>query len=254
MELVFETVKREAERFGVSVGSSEIVGLIPERALEQAAEFFLQIENFKPAMVLENRLAEAISGTMIPAGDSIRGFIDLVASPEPAPGGGSVAALVGSLGTALGQMGIRISQKKKALQQHSERYADVLDRLTPYTSALLELVEADADSYTQVLHAYRLPKDSPGRDDAIQQAIVRATDIPARTATCAAEALRLLEDIRSVIYANVKPDFEVGLQMLRTSLRSAIASIRTNLVDIKDPDVRIRYEDMITGWEHMLKS
>lgn len=256
IELVFETVRREAERYGVHVAGSEIVGLIPQRALEQAAEFYLRVENFRPAMILENRLAEVTSVAAAGGGkmaDALRGFVDRVASSDPMPGGGSVAALAGALGAALGQMAIRITKDKKNYEQHAERYLDALDRLAPYSAALLELVDADSDAYGGVMNAYKLPKQSPEREKAVQAALIRATEIPSRTANCAAEALRVLEELRSIIHINVASDLNVGLQMLRSSLRGAIANMRTNLVDVKDTEVRIRYEDMIVNWEQSLR-
>jgi glutamate formiminotransferase len=266
MEIVFETVRREAERYGVSVAGSEVVGLIPQRALEKAAEFYLRVENFKPEMILENRLEQLMSGEgqrgqpPLPPpsrdvldADVVRPFVDRVASPEPAPGGGSVAALAGALGAALGQMAIRITKGKKDYVQHADRYADALDRLAPYTSTLLELIDADSQAYALVMAAYKLPKDSPQRDKAIQDGLIRATEIPSRTAQCAAEALRVLEQLRPVIHKNVASDLQVGLQMLRSCVRGAVANMRTNLADVKDSEIRIRYEDMITGWEQALR-
>src|SRR5213593_760224 len=99
VELVFETVGREAEQYGVSIAGCEIVGLIPQKALEQAVEFYLRVENFSPEMILENRLAEVIAQAPAQASsmaDMLRGFLDRVASAEPTPGGGSVAALAGA--------------------------------------------------------------------------------------------------------------------------------------------------------------
>jgi glutamate formiminotransferase/formiminotetrahydrofolate cyclodeaminase len=256
IELVFETVQREAARYGVSVAGSEIVGLIPQRALEQAAEFYLRVENFKPAMILENRLAEVMSAAAPGTGnlaDGLRSFIDRVASADPMPGGGSVAALAGALGAALGQMAIRITREKKNYQQYADRYMDALDRLAPYTATLLELVDADSEAYGRVMEAYKLPKDSPEREKAVQEALIRATEIPSKTANCASEALRVLEELRSIIHANVASDLNVGLQMLRSSLRGAILNMRTNLTDVKDAEVRIRYEDMIVSWEQSLR-
>jgi glutamate formiminotransferase/formiminotetrahydrofolate cyclodeaminase len=253
MELVLETVRREAERYGVTIGSSEIVGLVPQKALERAAEFYLQVENFKPEMVLENRLEQVMSTSSSSMADSIRPVVNRVASADPVPGGGSVSALTGALGAALGQMAIRITQEKKSFQQHADRYTDALDRLAPYTSALLELADADSEAYSRVMAAYKLPKGSMDRDKAVQDGLTRATEIPSRTANCAAEALRVLEELRSIIHANVASDLQVGMQMLRASLRGAISNIRTNLSDIKDANVRIRYEDMIVSWEQTLR-
>jgi formiminotetrahydrofolate cyclodeaminase len=185
--------------------------------------------------------------------DSLRSFVDQVAAAEPVPGGGSVAALAGAMGAALGQMAIRITKEKKDYRQYAERYADALDRLAPNASTLLELVDADADSYRSVLEAYKLSKDSAARPKAIQDAMIRATEIPSRTASCAAEALKVLEDLRAIVHINVASDLQVGMQMLRSSLRGAIVNMRTNLTGVKDAEVRVRYEDMIIGWEQTLR-
>jgi len=256
MELVFETVSAEAERYGVSVAGSEFVGLIPENAVEQAFEFFLRVENFSTEMILENRLADVMSKAPAHTGSMaamLRPIVERVGSAEPTPGGGSVAAMAGALGAALGQMAIRITKEKKNYQQHAERYADALDRLAPYVSTLLELIDADSEAYGRVMAAYKLPKESPERERAIQQGLIRATEIPSRTASCAAETLRVCEEVRSIIHINVASDLQVGIQMLRSSLRGAIANMRTNLPGIKDPDVRIRYEDAILTFEQILK-
>ena len=268
MELVYEAVKTEAEHYGVSIAGSEIVGLIPQKAIEQAVEFYLRVENFKPEMILENRLAEVMSRAPVQAAaqppaqppaqpatmaDALRGFVDRVASAEPIPGGGSVAALAGALGAALGQMAIRITREKKNYQQHAERYADALDRLSRHTAELLGFVDRDSEAYERVMAAYKLPKDSPDRERAIQDGLMHATEIPCRTGSSAAEALRICEDLRSIIHVNVASDFQVGVQMLQTSVRGAVANMRTNLTGIKDPAARIRYEDMILSFEQMLE-
>src|SRR5690242_9450505 len=102
IKLAFETVRREAERYGVQIVGSEIVGLVPQKALDQAAEYYLRLEKFRPDMILENRLeqvmetAPAATKTDGKMADILRGFVDRVASPEPVPGGGSVAALAGA--------------------------------------------------------------------------------------------------------------------------------------------------------------
>ena len=99
--------------------------------------------------------------------------------------------------------------------------------------------------------AYKLSKDSEGRDHAIQEALLHATEIPSRTGNSAAEALKVLEDLRSIIHANVASDFQIGLQMLRSSIRGAIANMRINLENLNDSGARSRYEDMIASWENL---
>jgi formiminotetrahydrofolate cyclodeaminase len=186
--------------------------------------------------------------------DAFRAFVDRVASAEAVPGGGSVAALAGSLGAALGQMAVGITKGKKNYQQHFQRYTEALDRLAACSATLLQLVDSDAEAYGQVMAAYKLPKDSPERDEAIQKRLVGATEIPSRTGNSAAEALRICEDMRPLIHPNVASDLEVGIHMLRASLQGAIANIRINLPGIKALDTRSHYEQTASNWEHMLKS
>ena len=250
VEVVFDAVRREAAGSGVDIAGSEIVGLIPQKALDQVAAAYLRVENFKPAMILENRLAEVMSGSSPESrSETVRTFIDRVASPDPVPGGGSVAAMAGALGAALGQMAIEITKTKKNYQEHAARYADALARLAALRAALLELVDADAAAYAGVMGAYRIARDSPGREPAIQKALVHATEVPARTANSAAEALRLLEDLRPIIHPNVASDLEVGFEMLRAAVKGGIANMRINTRDIKDSELRTRYEDMIRDLE-----
>jgi glutamate formiminotransferase/formiminotetrahydrofolate cyclodeaminase len=108
---------------------------------------------------------------------------------------------------------------------------DALDRLAPYRSALLELIDADAEAFNRVMAAYKISKESPEREQAIQDGLIRATEIPSRTANCAAEALGVLEALRSIIHPNVTSDMQVALTMLRSSIRGAVANMRINVAD-----------------------
>src|SRR5271167_2595673 len=127
MHRVYEMVKREAARYGVMPVGSEIVGLVPKKAIEMAADFFLQLENFSPAQVFENKLHAALTGAPLePAKDGklaalARPFLDAVAAPTATPGGGSVAAFAGAMAAALGQMVAGLSRKKKAQAQFVDK-------------------------------------------------------------------------------------------------------------------------------------
>src|SRR5437016_4073642 len=116
---VFEFVKREAARYGVVPVSSEIVGLIPKKALEQAAEWFLQVENFDSSMILESRLAAVMGGKMAIGGlrAGVEPFIEQLAAPTATPGGGSASAAVASMAAALGSMVATMSRGTKAYAQ-----------------------------------------------------------------------------------------------------------------------------------------
>ena len=117
---VFEMVKREAARYGVSPVSSEIVGLIPKKALEQAAEWFLQVENFDSSLILENRLAAVMGGKMAVGGlrAGVEPFIEQLAAPTATPGGGSASAAAAAMAAGLAAMVASMSRGKKAYLQY----------------------------------------------------------------------------------------------------------------------------------------
>src|SRR5499433_302056 len=128
---VFELVKREAARYGVIPQSSEIVGLVPKKAREEAAEWFLQIENFDSSLVLENRLTAVMGGKMAVGGlrAGIEPFVEHLAAPTATPGGGSASAAAGAMAAALGSMVAGMSRSKKAYAQYEPQLSQALARL-----------------------------------------------------------------------------------------------------------------------------
>ena len=127
---VFEFVKREAARYGVEPASSEIVGLIPKKALEEAAEWFLQVENFDSSLILENRLAAVMGGKMAVGGlrAGAEPFIEQLAAPTAVPGGGSAAAAAGAMAAALGHMVASLSRGKKSYLQYERELSEAIAR------------------------------------------------------------------------------------------------------------------------------
>lgn len=239
---VFERVKGEAERLGVKIVGSEIVGLIPRRAIEMTAEFYLKVENFRSAQVLENRLEESLAEAATKSESSLAAmaqpFIDAVANPTPAPGGGSVAALAGSLGAALGQMVAGISRKKKSLAAHAEALESLVIKLRTDSQALAEGIDRDAASYESVLAAHRLPKDIPEdqqkRDGAIQEALKGAVSAPMEIARRAAEVFDALGQLEPLAGTSMLSDVRVGRMMAATAVRGALENVNTNLSSIAD--------------------
>jgi glutamate formiminotransferase len=239
---VFETVKREAERLGVGIVGSEIVGLIPRRAIEMTAEFYLKVEDFSSAQVLENRLEESLAEAAAVSHASLAAlaqpFIDAVANPTPAPGGGSVAALAGSLAAALGQMVAGISGKKKSLAAHAESLEKIAIELRKASKALAEGVDRDAASYESVLRAHRLPRETTEakkqRDEAIQQALMGAVNAPLEISRRAAEVFEALGQLEPMAGASMLSDLHVGRMMAATAVRGALENVDTNLASITD--------------------
>src|SRR5712672_1757405 len=154
---VFEVVKREAARYGVTPVSSEIVGLIPKMALESAAEWFLQVENFDSSLILENRLAAVMGGKMAVGGlrAGAEPFIEQLAAHTATPGGGSASAAAGAMAAGLGAMVAGMSRGKKAYLQFESQLSDAIAQLNRLREELKAAIDADAESYNSVMKAYK---------------------------------------------------------------------------------------------------
>ncbi len=233
---VFEFVKREAERYGVQPLSSEIVGLIPKKALEQAAEWFLQVENFDSSMILENRLAAVTSGKMAVGGirAGVEPFIEQLAAPTATPGGGSAAASVAAMAAALGSMVAAMSRTKKAYAQYEPQLSVALARLAQLREELKALIDADAESYNRVLAAYKLAKTSSDGEAAIETAMQGATSVPMDTAQSAREVKDVIETLKPITSTNMASDLTVASALASAAIVGALANVEINLGSLKD--------------------
>jgi glutamate formiminotransferase / formiminotetrahydrofolate cyclodeaminase len=250
---VFEMVKREAERYGVAIVGSEIVGLIPKRAIELTADFYLQLENFSPAQVFENRIEASLGGNVTPEAPGklaalAQPFLDAVAEPTATPGGGSVAALAGALGASLGQMVASLSRKKKSQAAHVDQLSDALAQFQTSARALSEAIDRDAASFSHVMTAYKLPKDTSElegqRDAAIQQALRGAASVPLEVARAATEVFDRLGQLESISSPSMYSDIRVGRLMAAAAVRGALENVEINLESITDSEFakRLRAE------------
>ena len=149
MARVFEFVKREAARYGVAVQSSEIVGLVPKRAIEDAAEWFLQVENFDSSLILENRLAAVMGGKSAVGGlrAGVEPFLAQLAAPTAVPGGGSASAAAGAMAAGLAAMVAGMSRGKKAYAEFEAELSAALAKL----AALGEELKASIDTRRSIL-------------------------------------------------------------------------------------------------------
>jgi glutamate formiminotransferase len=239
---VFEMVEREAKRYGVMPVGSEIVGLVPQRALDMAADFYLQLENFSAAQVLENRLAAAREGRPLDGKGGLaaiaRPLLEAVAAPTPAPGGGSVAALSGALGACLGQMVAQLSRQKKSQAQFTEQLSNALAELRHAGDALANAIDEDAAAYEGVMAAYKLAKGTPEeqekRAQAIQQATRGAVEVPLRVAETAANLQAQLGQLEPFVSPSMMSDLRVGRLMAAAAVRGALENVAINLDSITD--------------------
>lgn len=238
----FEMVKREAERYGVNVVGSEIVGLVPQSALNNCADYYLRLENFSEDQILEYRMNAALSAQAAEAGlgKSIGTFPDLVAEGTPTPGGGSVAAHCGVLAAALGQMMCNLTIGKKKYAEVESQVKEVLRQLDNLRAGLCQGIEEDALSFDGVMEAMRLPKETDGeklaRENAIQQATRNAVAVPLRTAEQALSVLEMLAELAEVGNRNVLTDVAVGASLAEVAVRGAYYNVLVNLKSLNDAD------------------
>ena len=225
-----ELVRREAARYGVPVARSELVGLAPQQALLDAAAWYLQLD-LDPQQVLENRLRGAEQPGYL-------NFLDAVAADTSAPGGGSVAALSGALAAALTAMVARLTLGRKkyaAVQAEMETLVAESERLR---AALASRVAQDAEAYDQVVAAYRLPKatdeERNTRQEAIQQALAHAAEVPLSTARDAVAALELARTAAHFGNANALTDAGTAAHMARAAFEGAALNVRVNADQVVD--------------------
>ena len=237
---VFEIVKREAEGLDVTVAGSEIVGLVPQKALEMSAEFYLQVENFRPELVFENRLNALLEGTQELAAMRIADFLESVSATNPVPGGGSVAALAGALAAALGKMAIGFTLNKKRFESHQGKLQEVRGLLEDSLAELRQAVDRDAQAYAQVVAAQQLPKSTESekqiREQRLQEALRSATEVPMRVAELACRVMQSLLDLRPITNPNVTSDLNMGFWMALAAAEGALDNVLINLESLPESE------------------
>jgi glutamate formiminotransferase / formiminotetrahydrofolate cyclodeaminase len=245
MHRVYEMVKREAERYGAIPVGSEIVGLVPKKALEMAADYFLQLEDFSPSQVLENRLQAALAGAP-PESANAQGkfavlakpFLEAVAAPTATPGGGSVSAFSGALAGALGQMVAGLSRKKKSQAAFVVQLSDALEQMRRTTDDLTKAIDRDSEAFEAVMEAFRLPQgdaqENKARDAAIQSATRGAADAPLQVADVTVVLFEQLGQLEAIAAASMRSDLQVAQFMAAAGARGSLANVEINLDSLTD--------------------
>jgi glutamate formiminotransferase len=236
MARVFEFVKREAARYGVLVESSEIVGLVPKRTLENAAEWFLQAENFDSSLILENRLAAVTSGRASAVGlrAGVEPFLDQLAAPTAVPGGGSASAAAGAMAAGLATMVAKMSLGKKAYAEFQAELTEASVTLATLGEQLKAAINADAASYQAVVAAYRTqknatPEQSHAAEEAVTAALLGAAQVPLQVAMWADEVGTLAAELRKQTNPKMGSDLTVSSALARAAVEGALANVEINL-------------------------
>lgn len=229
---VFEAVRTEAARYGVDIVGSEIVGLIPRRAIEMAADFYLRCENFSSDLVLENRLAAATEST------GLEEFLEALAAPTATPGGGSAAAAAGAMAAALATMVAGLAKLP----------CDEFARERMFFSAA---VRRDAQAYDAVLAAYKQPKEERGPQ--VEQALQQAALVPLEVAERAAALEKRLEELSRQAPAKFSSDLESARALARAALTGAVANVRINLTSIQDEGFRRSVDERLAALQSQFR-
>jgi len=256
---VFEVVKEEAEKVDVKVTGSEIVGLVPKDSLLLAGKFYSKKENlkisneeelvslaidklglselypFKPEEKVIEYMVEEI-GPLISM--KINTFLNELASSSPAPGGGSVAALAGSLGTALSSMVCNLTIGKEKYADVQDEIKNVLKNSEKLRKKLTKLIDEDTEAFNDVIKAFKMPKDTEEqknrRSKSIQEGYKTAANVPLETAKTCKKILDVALVVAEKGNKNSITDAAVSALMAKAGVQSAILNVKINLGSIKD--------------------
>lgn len=257
VHIAFEEARKSATARGMRVTGSELVGLIPKKALIDAGYYYLEQQGvslgvseedlihlavkslgldelgpFDPKKkVIEYQLEDGMAGKLVSM--SLRDFTNLTASDAPAPGGGSVSALVGAVGVALGTMVANLSGNKRGWDHRVEEFNPWATRGQELKDRMLKLVDEDTKAFDKVMDAFRLPKksesDKAARAQAIQDATLYAAEVPLMIAKTAGEAYPMLQAMADTGNPNSITDAGVGALCVHAAIQGAILNVRINL-------------------------
>lgn len=232
---VMELIRSEARRYGVEVHHSELVGLIPQEALTEAAIWHLQLDQFSPEQILERRLEAAWQEQ---AASLPTAFLDALASSSPAPGGGSASAYSGAAAAALVAMVARLTIGRKKYAAVEERMKTILTQAEALRLDLAAAVERDAAAFNQVMAAFQLPKETTQEQEkrlaAIEEATIQAILVPLQVARQAVEVMDLAVEVAREGNLNAISDGATGAAQAQAALTGAGYNVRINVVSLKE--------------------
>ncbi len=262
VHIAFDEVCKKATERGVRVTGSELVGLIPLKAMTDAGKYFLlkqqrstgvsekelikiaiksmgldELGPFKPEeRIIEYLLANKEDSKLVSM--TLTDFADETASESPAPGGGSIAAYVGSLGIALGTMVANLSSHKKGWDDRWKEFSDWAEKGEQYKNELVKLVDADTKAFNQIMNAFALPKgndaEKAARTKAIQDATKYAIEIPFKVMQVAYASMEVIKAMAEVGNPNSVSDAGVGALCVRSAVMGAFMNVRINAAGYDD--------------------
>ena len=256
-----ETVKAANER-GIRVTGSELVGLVPLKAMIDAADFFLLkqqrslgiseaekikiavkslgLDDLKPFNPNERIIEYVMNSDKEKklVHFTVKNFAEETASESMAPGGGSISAYVGALGVSLGTMVANLSAHKPGWDDQWKYYSDWAEKGQQYKNELLFLVDEDTNAFNQIIDGFRMPKSNEqeiaARKQAIEEATKYATEIPFKVMETSYKSMEVMKEMAEKGLQNSLSDAGVGILCARTAVVGAYFNVRINAKDIKD--------------------
>lgn len=262
VHVAFDEVCKKATDRGIRVTGSELVGLIPLKAMLDAGKYFLEKQQrsigvsekelikiaiksmgldelapFKPEeRIIEYMLKDKADSKLVSM--DLIAFADETASESPAPGGGSISAYIGALGASLATMVANLSSHKKGWDDRWKEFSDWAEKGQAYKDELLKLVDADTKAFNQIMNAFGLPKGTAEEKTFRQQAINEATkfaiEIPYRVMEVAFESLTLIKAMAEIGNPNSVSDAGVGALCVRSAVMGAFMNVRINAAGYPD--------------------
>ena len=258
----FDEVCRVAQARGVRVTGSELVGLIPLRAMLDAGRYFLKKQQrstgvsdreliriavkslglndlypFKPdEKIIEYAIADRSRKRLVAR--SVEDFVHETASESPAPGGGSISACMGAFGAALATMVANLSSHKRGWDDRWEEFSDWAEKGKAHHEELLRLVDDDTEAFNRIMSAFGLPQGSDAekaaRKRAIQEATRRAIEVPFRVMQTALASMEVIEAMARTGNPNSVSDAGVGAIAARSAVLGAFLNVKINASSIED--------------------
>ena len=263
LHVAFDEVCRKADARGVRVTGTEIVGLVPKRALVEAGKYFLRkqhrsvgiaeeeivrlavksmglddLKPFKPEEKVIEYLLEAQVEKKRLIDMTCKGFAEETASESPAPGGGSISAYMGALGAALGTMVANLSSHKAGWDDRWEEFSDWAEKGQTVMQELLHLVDEDTAAFNRIMAVFAMPKSTDeeraARSAALQEATLYATEVPLRTMRAALAVFPIVRAMAEEGNPNSVSDAGVGALAARSAVFGARLNVRINAAGLKD--------------------
>ncbi len=264
VHIAFDEVCKKADARGIRVTGSELVGLVPLKAMLDAGKYFLlkqkrsvgvsekelikiaiksmgldELGPFKPEeRIIEYMLADKAGSKLISM--TLADFTDETASESPAPGGGSIAAYVGSLGVSLATMVANLSSHKKGWDERWDEFSNWAEKGEQYKNELLKLVDADTRAFNRIMDAFGLPKgtdaEKAARTQAIQDATKYAIEIPFAVMQAAYNSMEVIKAMAEIGNPNSVSDAGVGALCARSAVMGAFMNVRINAAGYNDKD------------------